>query len=240
MKRNPRNNYNRLPMENAFNVRELGGYGASGGKITKYHQFLRSDNLSNITEEDKKFLMDYGLKAVIDLRGGEEAVIYPDPFRDHPAVSYINLPFITSNVLDMRTVKEKGFRPDDLYIKLTEYKEMVLKIMEFILKFPKETVLFHCQAGKDRTGIVAMILLGVCGVSKEDIVANYEVTHTYLKDHVKLQFDRGLEELQFSRPEWIESAYDHIVEEYGSFSLYLRAAGLSRKQIKQLKKKLMD
>lgn len=239
MKRNPFYNYNRLPMENAFNVRELGGYAASGGKITKYHQFLRTENLSNITEADKQFLIDYGVKAAIDLRGREEAVIYPSPFRDHELVEYINLPFITNKVLDMRMVKEKGFRVDEFYIKLVEYKEMVFNIMEFILKYPKGAVMFHCQAGKDRTGILAMLLLGVCGVAKEDIIANYEVTHTYLKDHVELRLDRGLEELQYSRPQWIERAYDYIIEEYGSFSLYLRAAGLSRKQIKQLKKKLI-
>lgn len=239
MKRNPLYNYNRLPMENAFNVRDLGGYAAGGGKVTKYHQFLRTENLSNITEEDEQFLLDYGLKAVIDLRGREEAVIYPNPFRDHEVVEYINLPFITDKVLDMRTVKEKGFKVDEFYIKLVEYKEMVVKIMEFILKYPKETVLFHCQAGKDRTGVLAMLLLGICKVAREDIIANYEVTHTYLKDHVEIRLDQGLEELQFSKPEWIERAYDHIIQEYGSFSLYLQAAGLSKKQIKKIKKKLI-
>ena len=95
MKRNALLDYNRLPMEKAFNVRELGGYAARKGSVTKYHQFLRTDNLTNITEEDKNFLLGYGVRAVIDLRGREETLIYPNPFREHPDVTYINLPFIT-------------------------------------------------------------------------------------------------------------------------------------------------
>ena len=74
--------------------------------------------------------------------------------------------------------------------------------------------------------------------SKEDIIANYEVTHTYLKENVKLRLDDGLEELEFSRPEWIENAYDHILEHYGSFKVYLMAAGLTKKEIKKVRKKL--
>ena len=83
-----------------------------------------------------------------------------------------------------------------------------------------------------------MILMGLAGVSKEDIVANYEVTHTYLKENVKLSLEDGLEELEFSKPQWIEKAYDHIIEHYGSFKVYLMAVGLTKKEIKKIKGKL--
>lgn len=53
-----------------------------------------------------------------------------------------------------------------------------------------------------------------------------------------LRLDDGLEELEFSRPEWIENAYDHILEHYGSFKVYLMAAGLTKKEIKKVRKKL--
>lgn len=239
MKRNALLDYNRLPMEKAYNVRELGGYAARGGSVTKYHQFLRTDNLTDITEEDKNFLLAYGLQAVIDLRGREETLIYPNPFREHPMVSYINLPFITDSVLDMRAVKEKGFQPAEFYINLVEYKEMVARLFRFILEHVDGCVLFHCQAGKDRTGILAMLLLGICDVSKEDIIANYQVSHIYLKDHVELRIHDGLEELEYSRPEWIEAAYEHIMTEYGSFRKYLLAAGLKKKEIRRIRRKLV-
>ena len=210
MKRNPYLNYTRLPMENAYNVRELGGYATKKGSITIHHQFLRSENLTDITEEDKTFLIEYGLSGIIDLRSREEALIYPNPFRGNNAVKYINCPLITDGILDFH----------------------------FILDNIDGCLLFHCQAGKDRTGVLAMILMGLAGVSKEDIVANYEVTHTYLKENVKLRLEDGLEELEFSKPQWIEKAYDHIIEHYGSFKVYLMAVGLTKKEIKKIKGKL--
>lgn len=239
MKRNALLDYNRLPLEKAFNVRELGGYAARKGSITKYHQFLRADNLTDITEEDQQFLLNYGIKAVIDLRGREETLIYPNPFREHPVVKYINLPFITDSVLDMRAVKEEGFRPEQFYINLVEYKEMVAQIFHFILENMEGCILFHCQAGKDRTGVIALLLLGICGVSKEDIVANYQVSHTYLKDHVELRIHDGLEELEYSKAEWIEAAYQHILDTYGSFRNYLISAGLKKKEIRKIRRKLV-
>ena len=100
MKRNPNLNYACLPMENAYNVRELGGYATKKGSVTNHHQFLRSENLTDITEEDKTFLIEYGLSAIIDLRSREEALIYPNPFRGNAAVNYMNCPLITEDVLD--------------------------------------------------------------------------------------------------------------------------------------------
>ena len=223
MKRKPYLNYTRLPMENAYNVRELGGYATKKGSVTIHHQFLRSENLTDITEEDKTFLIEYGLSGIIDLRSREEALIYPNPFRGNNAVKYINCPLITDGILDLRAV---------------EYKEMLYKIFHFILDNIDGCLLFHCQAGKDRTGVLAMILMGLAGVSKEDIVANYEVTHTYLKENVKLRLEDGLEELEFSKPQWIEKAYDHIIEHYGSFKVYLMAVGLTKKEIKKIRRKL--
>ena len=143
MKRNPYLNYTRLPMENAYNVRELGGYATKKGSITIHHQFLRSENLTDITEEDKTFLIEYGLSGIIDLRSREEALIYPNPFRGNNAVKYINCPLITDGILDLRAVKEVGFDPGEFYVKLVEYKEMLYKIFHFILDNIDGCLLFH-------------------------------------------------------------------------------------------------
>ena len=139
----------------------------------------------------------------------------------------------------MRAVREEGFDPAKFYVNLVEYKEMVVQLFRYILEHADGCVLFHCQAGKDRTGILAMLLLGICGVSKEDIIANYQVSHTYLHDHVELRIRDGLEELEYSRPEWIEAAYDHIIEEYGTFRKYLLSAGLKKKYIRRIRRKLV-
>ena len=95
------------------------------------------------------------------------------------------------------------------------------------------------MAGKDRTGVVAMLLLGICGVAKEDIIANYQVTRTYLKDHVELKLPDVLMNLNYSKAEWMEETYDYLMDKYGSFENYLLAVGLSKNQIKKLRKRLL-
>ena len=238
MKTNASYNYNRLPMEGAYNVRELGGYAAANGAVTRYHEFLRSERLDSISKKDWDFLKCYGLGAIIDLRGEPEAEKFPNAFADDDSVAYINLPFITDNVLDMREVREKGFDPGQFYINLTEYRRMVGKLMRFIIRQRKKCVLFHCTAGKDRTGVLAMILLGICGVSREDIMANYEVTYSYLDGNVDVDYPVGLEKLQYSKREWIAGAYDHILEKYGSFYRYFIACGLTPTEIRLVRRKL--
>ncbi len=239
MKRHGYLNYNRLPMKDAYNVRDLGGYATEEGSVTKHHIFLRSDSLDRIDEEDQSFLMSYGLGAVIDLRSPSEADEYVNPFRDHEKVDYINLPFITKNVLDLRKVREEGFKAEEFYINLVEYKEMVLKIFRYILAHMDGCILFHCQAGKDRTGILAMLILGLCGVCREDIISNYEVTYTYLCDNVELRITEGLEELQYSKRQWIDQAYCHIINTYGSFENYFMEIGLAKEEIIILRNKII-
>ncbi len=65
------------------------------------------------------------------------------------------------------------------------------------------------------------------------------VSHTYLRDHVELRIHDGLEELEYSRPQWIAAAYDHVMTEYGSFRNYLLSAGLKKKEIRKIRRKLV-
>lgn len=238
MKRVIKANYVRLPLKKAYNVRDLGGYAGTGRKQTRFHAFLRTDNLSDITQEDKDFLKAYGVRAVLDLRGEAEAQKYPNPLQYDPEICYLNIPFITDEIMDLRKIRITGFHVPNFYRDLLESYELVCRIMNFIAA-QKGCVLFHCMAGKDRTGVVAMLLLGLCGVSKEDIIANYQVTRTYLKDYVTLNLEDEIRELEFSKPEWMEETYDYLIHTYGSVEAYLQTAGLSKKTIKKLKKKLL-
>lgn len=238
MGRKIRRDFVRLPLTGAYNVRDLGGYAGWGKKPTKFHVYLRTDDLSQITEKDKQFLKDYGVTAAVDLRGREEADLYPNPFREDQEVSYINIPFITEGVIDLRKIQISGFHVPEFYRQLVDSHGLVKQIMEFIGK-QKGCVLFHCMAGKDRTGVLAMLLLGLCGVAKEDIVANYQVTRTYLKDYVDLHLEEELKDLEYSKGEWMEETYEYLIDKYGSFEGYFTAVGLSEKTVRRLKKRLI-
>lgn len=238
MRRTIRQNYVRLPLEKAYNVRDLGGYAGEGKKQTRFHAYLRTDDLSETTKADQEFLKAYGVTAAIDLRSEDEADRYPNPFRDDPDVNYINIPFITEGIIDLRKIQISGFHVPEFYQDLIDSHEAVYQIMTFIAR-QKGCVLFHCMAGKDRTGVTAMILLGLCGVAKEDIIANYQVTRTYLKDYVDLHLREELKELEYSKAEWMEESYDYLIDKYGSFENYLLEVGLSHRTIKKLKKRFI-
>lgn len=238
MKRRIKDNYVRLPMDKAYNVRDLGGYAGVGRKQTRFHAFVRTDDLSLITDRDQKFLKAYGVTAALDLRAAEEAEAYPNPFKFDSEVDYANIPFITDEIMDMRKIKEVGFHVPVFYRQLVDSHDLVRNIIRFILK-QKGCVLFHCQAGKDRTGIVAMILLGICGVAKQDIIANYQVTRTYLKDYVDLHLPDELKELEYSEAQWMEETYEYLIEKYGTFENYLLEVGFSASEIKKLRRKLI-
>ena len=84
-----------------------------------------------------------------------------------------------------------------------------------------------------------MLLLGLCGVAKEDIVASYQVSRTYLKDHVELNLPPELMNLNYTEPEWMEETYDFLMNKYGSFEEYFLTVGFSKKDIKKLRKRLL-
>ena len=83
--------YRRLPLEKLVNARDLGGYAAAGGKITKYGVFLRTDCPVEISEKDWQYLKDYGVTMSIDLRGNDEAANSPSALADVPGHTYVHL-----------------------------------------------------------------------------------------------------------------------------------------------------
>jgi len=233
-----RHNFVRLPLDEAYNVRDLGGYAGENKKPTKFHVFVRSDNPSNMTKEDIQYLKDYGVTASIDLRGEAEAKENPNPLQYEEDIHFINIPFITNGIMDVRKAAVPGFHVAGFYWDLIDSHDLVRQIFDFILA-QKGCVHFHCSAGKDRTGVVAMLLLGLCGVVKEDIVATYQVSRTYLKDHVELHLPPELMNLNYTEPEWMEETYDFLINKYGSFEDYFLTVGYTKNEIKKLKKRLL-
>lgn len=255
-------NYSRLPLRHAYNVRELGGYPCSGGKVTKYHSFLRADDLCSLDSTEIDYLKAYGVSAVIDLRSSEEICKYPDPMSVAEGINYINVSLLAGNISDITRVMSndtavpqpisdetgvsqlKTSEPDkmitEFYFQLVRYSGKELKdVFEYIIE-QKGCVLFHCTAGKDRTGIVAMILLLLAGVNKADVIANYMVTEVYVSQNPIMQDLARIypKELLQSQPAFIEPIIDDILGRYGTIDIYLQHIGLSKEVIEKLRQRL--
>lgn len=239
----------RLPLDGAFNTRELGGYPTANGGHTQYHRFLRSDGLSLLTPRDERFLYDYGVRAVIDLRDPSEV----SQDRDQeigPDVMFANIPLLSFNIADAsQALKDVGTESTsmvELYRGILENYEGIRSCMRFIAEAPEGCVLFHCAAGKDRTGVLAMILLSLAGVSKWDIVANYMQTRPnllnspmYLAQWNDSQL-RGYRHLLDSRAETMEATYDIMVNEHGGVDNFLLECGVPDEDAAAVWRRMME
>jgi protein-tyrosine phosphatase len=240
MMKNAKLNWVRLPIDSLENCRELGGYSTEYGQQTKWHSFLRSSDMSKLSGEDIDFLKEYGVKTVIDLRGEDEIETHQNPLSEEDFCSYHNIPFITERVSDI-TQSFYEMSMGDFYIQLLENNDAVKRIFDVIEQAEEGCIVFHCQAGKDRTGILAMLLLGLAGVEKKDIVTNYEVTYTNLESiqQYEKMYEGIPKELLFSHRDYILRAYEYILHTYESVDQYLLVKGVGQGVIDDVKKRFL-
>lgn len=232
-------NYIRLPLEGTFNTRELGGYPTSNNKTTKYKVFVRSDTLKNLTPSDNAFLKQYGITDIIDLRG---RVAIQDSFISDDKIDkdYFNFHYLPlSNKQLEQYVKEneysKNFNFGIGYSYLLDNKTKIKEIFD-VLANAKGGVLFHCAAGKDRTGVVAALILGLCNVSKEDIIANYEVTATYVSKSKFIEIYSP--NMKKSDACFMATFIENLIKKYNSFENYLLECDISKENLDKIKNKL--
>ncbi len=165
----------RLDWEALLNARDLGGLPTAGGGATRWNAVVRSDNLSALTDAGRAAVLAYGIRTVIDLRLPFELEEEPNPFaeRDHHGVAYRNLSFIDPAATPpaVRTTLA-----DDYIGLLRRFKPQVATVVTAIARADPGGIVVHCAAGKDRTGLVAALLLSVAGVSRETIAEDYALT----------------------------------------------------------------
>jgi protein-tyrosine phosphatase len=240
MMKNAKLNWVRLPIDSLENCRELGGYSTENGQQTNWHSFLRSSDMSKLTQEDFVFLKEYGVKTVIDLRGEDEIETHKNPLSEEDFCHYHNIPFITGRVSDI-TLSTYEISMGDFYVDLLEQNDSVKRIFDVIAQAEEGCIVFHCQAGKDRTGILAMLLLALAGVEKKDIVSNYEVTYTNLESIQQYdnQYGNIPKEFLYSNRDYILRAYEYILQTYHSVDQYLMAKGLGQDVIDRVKQRFI-
>lgn len=231
-----------IELENIVNVRDLGGYKTSDGKLTKHKIFYRSGNTDKSSKNDIKKLVEiYNVKTVIDLRSVEEINESPDKFSEISQVNYINIPIEYSECLEEFKSTDRGLVVLYDYI-LKEKKQVLKTIFETIANADSGSILFHCTLGRDRTSMIAMLLLGLAGVSKKDIIENYTVTYDLIKnlDIIKRDLVFYGKRKTLTLPEYIESAMDLIETNYKTFENYLLGCNISKENLRKIKNKFVN
>lgn len=218
----------RIKFNRILNFRDLGGYECRYG-VTAYNVVYRSGRLSDADEDDIRKLESLHLSSIIDLR--DEAAKSELPELSLLGAKLISLP-----------VNGAGRIPADQDDQVRSYMEMVeepcsaRRIFQAILNAPKPTVI-HCNAGKDRTGVFALLLLLANGVDIEDINADYLASFAYLHDMEKRVKD-GLTSIPpfIIVPDefYLDRFLERFFERYENLDGYFEAIGLSEDEIRGL------
>ena len=233
----------RLPLEGAYNVRELGGYTTAHGTITRWQTFLRADSLHALSVQAQQQLIDYGVRSVIDLRSHYEIELEPNVLAASSSVRYVNIP-----LLGQMNNGSPADIPRDLfsiykYI-LDSCQTNVAEVMRTFLADGGVPALFHCSAGKDRTGVISALLLALAGVDDETIVQDYALTGHYLKPKLALYRQRAaaagrdmaaFELLLLSEPQTMRDTLQYLHNVYRGAGAYLSHIGLRDRESNQLR-----
>jgi protein tyrosine/serine phosphatase len=219
--------------ENIINFRDLGGHKCAGG-ITAYGNIFRCGIPKDPTESDLAFLREKGIGTVIDLRGYGEAREMPSFFKDSAEFVYHNISLLEANPALAKRTNPLW----EMYISALEnYAEGFAKVFRIIGETPGPLV-FHCFLGKDRSGMLAALLLGSAGVDREEILSDYEISFENLIGFVRreIEADSGLIwEQDISRlrsdRENMERMLDFLDEKYSGINGYLRSTGLTDDEI---------
>ena len=230
------NSQRRYFLENIVNCRDLGGYPSKYG-VTKFGRFIRCGTVIRPTDADIKALKKLNVSTVIDLRGDFETVNQPNKFeRLTDNINHISL--YELNVADVKGAK---IELSDIYKVIVDtYKDNVAKVLKTIADAPEGAILYHCFLGKDRTGILSMLLLTIAGVDEDDIVADYQLTFTYLEKFIKNHSDKLWETdmtMHYSLPQTMRTLIEYINQKYGSVTDYILQTGVTETEIEKIRKR---
>lgn len=232
----------RLPLESAYNVRDLGGLPVRDGGQTAWGAFLRADDISALTDGDIRFLLDYGVKTVIDLRCPSEVREKPDRLDEKNGVRNCNISFMDEANVSTDAMKNfENIRMGDLYLDMLRRKDVIKALLVAIADAEPGCILFHCAAGKDRTGVFAMLLLMLAGVDKQDCLNNYGQSYVNLcrnEEFLKGSPDEKYKHMLESRPEYLEPAYAYV-EQSGGIAKYLFGCGVSTAVLHAVKERIV-
>ena len=174
-----------LPLVGAYNFRDLGGYPTTDGGMTRWGRLFRSDTLHELTEPDLKILRDVGLRKVIDLRTATEIEETGRGLLENEPISYLHLSVIQQTSSEGQQPSSEGTVATpladidlaDIYVQwLDTGRAALVPALCALADLSSYPLVFHCAAGKDRTGILAALTLDIVRVDRNVIVEDYVLT----------------------------------------------------------------
>jgi protein-tyrosine phosphatase len=256
--------YRRVRFDRLANFRDLGGYRNSAGQQVKWGLLYRSDSLKAASSRDLRALQRLPLVEIIDLRSEMEQQMAPDRLPDIPGMRFLALPIMDANSRLTVEARERivarrydDVHPDELLNEayaafVRQFTPQYQVFFRELLAAQGRPILWHCTAGKDRTGFAAALLLRILQVSMTTILQDYMLTQIYWqrslwKTALYLTLIRGrravrlVRELSGAKEEYLQTAFATIDQDYGSFDAYVHSGlGLTEAEIQTLRQRYLE
>ncbi|MCD8351110.1 MAG: tyrosine-protein phosphatase [Planctomycetaceae bacterium] len=219
---------NRIVAEGAPNLRDLGGYPAADGKRVKMNQVYRSDDLYDLTDAGLASLETVGIRCVVDFRTRNEALLSPDRLPSTVQES-VDIPIDAGRLMThyydetLNARKTQGIMITVYRALASDFQPAYRRFFSLLADPANIPLLFHCTAGKDRTGFAAALFLSSLGVAREVVVDDYLLSVERLREkYVEgVDYDETTKPLFQVEPSFIGAAFDIIDSQYGGVESYL-------------------
>jgi protein-tyrosine phosphatase len=242
-----------ITFEGCLNFRDLGGYATGDGRTVAWRRLFRSDSLHRMSPADVgRLLEDLGVATLVDLRTGSEREHGgPVPAESHCTVRSLHLPMVDDLFADRRerrtpltTDMGEGYAA-----MLTFAGSQVATVLQLLAEPEVYPAVFFCAAGKDRTGVLAAIVLSVLGVDDDDIVEDYALTDPV----ARAILDRASRELPAYEDLWgtlppeargaparvMRSMLAAIEREHGSVPNFVASLGVGPETVEAVREHLL-
>lgn len=219
-----------LPLAGATNFRDLGGYPGHGGRAVKWRRLFRSDHLADLTAQDQALLAELGLARAVDFRGQTESAARAYAL---PGVAYHPLhiePTVVQRALDLQRAGHPLTAQDAVGLMQATYRGFVhdnaprfAQLFRLLLESDAPLV-FHCTAGKDRTGFAAALILLALGVPRDVVMHDYLLTNALYQRPPGMGSHAPEDVLQVLwrvQEEFLNAALHSVEAHYGQVSTYL-------------------
>ncbi|MGV0959053.1 MAG: tyrosine-protein phosphatase [Limnohabitans sp.] len=239
-----------IALQGASNFRDVGGYLTTNGQRVRRGQVFRSDHLAGLSDADVARLQALGVRHSLDFRGVAEFTATP---YDIPGVQRVALTIEPTVIARMQALVAQGIVPtteETVELMRETYRDFVNcnaatygRFLKHLLEQPTPQV-FHCTAGKDRTGFAAALLLSALGVDRDTIEHDYLLTNQLYRRDPRLEgqgHPHVMKVLWQVQPDFLHAAFEAVDAQHGGMQNYLHGAiGLSPQEVSALRRMLLE
>jgi protein-tyrosine phosphatase len=231
-----------------LNARDLGGLGSASGDETVWRRVVRADNLNKLAPAGVAAMVAYGVRTVIDLRDPRELEKFPNPLAAAPpeGVVFVNVPLISD--AEWEAIKDPARMAEGYVLTARLSHTNIANAVAALSDATLGGVVIHCHAGKERTGMVAALLLSLTGVSDETVADDWTASDAFLQPLYEEWLANEMDPtIRAKRAEGFVTHSEHIMDvltyvrmAHSSVGEYLLAGGMTQDQLDRAQRRLLS